>query len=76
MMTKREKMQNSIELVNIENLVPENHLVRKLDKYIDFKFIYKLVEPYYCHDNGRASIDPVILFKITFLSYMLHSKLI
>jgi transposase len=70
MMTKREKMQNSIELVNIENLVPENHLVRKLDKYIDFKFIYKLVEPYYCHDNGRASIDPVILFKITFLSYI------
>jgi len=70
MMTRTETKQNSMELVNIEDLVPENHLVRKLDKYIDFKFIYDLVEPYYCHDNGRASIDPVILFKIMFLSYI------
>lgn len=70
MMTKKDKAENGYEFVLIEDLVPENHLVRKLNKYIDFKFIYKLVEPYYCHDNGRASIDPVILFKIMFLSYI------
>ena len=70
MMTKKEEKQNIMEFVTIEDIVPEEHLVRKLDRYIDFKFIYKLVEPYYCHDNGRASIDPVILFKIMFLSYI------
>jgi len=70
MMTKTEQKQNSLEFVNLEDLVPEEHLVRKLDKYIDFKFIDELVSPYYCHDNGRASIDPVVLFKIMFISYI------
>lgn len=70
MLTKNENTQTKIEFVNIENLVPENHLLRKIDKNINFSFIYNLVEDKYCKDNGRPSIDPVILFKMIFIGYL------
>jgi len=59
-----------MELVNIGTLVPEDHLLRKIDKAIDFTFIYKKVEDLYCKDNGRPPIDPIQLFKMMFLGYL------
>ena len=61
--------QMKLELVNIENLVPPNHLLRKIDEYIDFSFITKLVKPYYS-DKGRPCIDPVMLFKMLILGFI------
>lgn len=58
-----------IEFVCIDQIVPKDHLVRKLEKAIDFTFIYDLVEDLYS-DVGRPSIDPVILFKILFVKYI------
>lgn len=46
--------------LTIENLVPEDHFLRKLDRLVDFSFIYEETKRYYCHHNGRPSIDPVI----------------
>ncbi len=34
---------------------------------LDFSFIYDLVEDLYCEDNGRPSIDPVVLIKIALI---------
>jgi len=59
-----------MELVNIGTLVPEDHLLRRIDKTIDFTFIYKKVEDLYCKDNGRPPIDPIQLFKMMFLGYL------
>lgn len=69
MLTSNDKIQSSYEFVCIEDLVPEEHLLRKINKYIDFSFIRDKVKPYYCTDNGRPSIDPVVLFKMIFLGY-------
>lgn len=72
---KREKLrttnnrQGRIELVCIEDLVPQDHLLRKIDKHIDFTFINELCRPYYCEDNGRPAIEPVIMFKMLFIDY-------
>ena len=33
--------------------VPENHFLRKVDRAVDFSFIYDLCAPLYCADNGR-----------------------
>ena len=41
-----------------------NHMLRLIDKAIDWNFIYKLVEEKYSPDNGRPSMDPVMLIKI------------
>ena len=54
----------------LEDLVPEQHLLRKIDRHIDFSFIYDLVEDVYCLDNGRPSIDPVTLIKIPIIQYL------
>lgn len=71
MLTKNiEKSRGQVTFVSIEDLVPCDHLVRDLDKAIDFNFIYPLVEDLYCKDNGRPSIDPVCLFKILFTQYI------
>lgn len=70
MLTSNKENQSSYEFVRIEDLVPQDHLLRKLDKYIDLTFIEKKVAPYYCHDNGRPSIDPTVLFKMIFIGYL------
>jgi transposase len=62
--------QSKMETVILENLVPEDHLLRKIYKYIDFSFINKMCKPYYCENNGRPAIEPVILFKMLFIGYL------
>ena len=59
---------DQLEMVSLDEMVPEDHLVRKLEKAIDFSFIYDLVEDLYS-DRGRPSIDPVVLIKLSFLQY-------
>jgi transposase len=65
----RQDKIKQIEMVSIEDLVPENHVLRDIDRAIDFSFIYDLVRELYCADNGRPSIDPVVLFKIVLIQY-------
>lgn len=62
--------RRKVELSCLEDLVPKNHILRKVDRVIDFGFIYPLVEPLYCKDNGRPSVDPVVLFKIVLIQYL------
>lgn len=66
--TRKDK-QNQMEFVSIEDLIPQDHLLRKIDQYIDFTFILEKVRPYYSEDNGRPSLDPLVLFKMMFIGY-------
>lgn len=50
-------------MIALDQLVPANHLVRKIEAAIDFSFIYDLVKDMYS-ELGRPSIDPVILVKL------------
>ncbi|MGB0662950.1 MAG: IS5/IS1182 family transposase, partial [Pontibacterium sp.] len=50
--------QTAMEFVTIDELVPQDHLLRKIDKVIDFSFIHDLVKDLYCPDNGRPALDP------------------
>ena len=70
MLRETKGQQLKYELVMIENLVPENHLLRKIDKVIDFSFINEICKPYYCADNGRPAIEPETLFKMLFIGYL------
>lgn len=62
--------QTKLEFVAIDELVPEDHLLRKIDKKVDFSFIHDLVKDLYCANNGRPAIDPTLLFKLLFLGYL------
>ncbi|MDP4098519.1 IS1182 family transposase [Paenibacillus sp. P96] len=70
MLRSNSNVQNSYEFVCLEELVPQNHLLRKIHKHIDFSFILEKVRPYYCEDNGRPSVDPIMLFKMMFIGYL------
>ena len=61
-------------MVDIEGLVPTGHLLRKVDKVVDFDRIYEMVEHFYCEDNGRPAIDPVILVKMAFIQHIYGIK--
>ncbi|WP_243120266.1 IS1182 family transposase [Caloramator sp. E03] len=75
MLTKeKNEKRTQIEICSIDQLVPENHLVRKLEAAINFDFIYDLVSDKYSKDIGRPSIDPVVLFKIVFIQYVFGIK--
>jgi len=70
MMTRNCGKQIKFHTLTIENLVPEDHFLRKLDRLVDFSFIYEETKEYYCHHNGRPSIDPVILVKYLLVGYL------
>ncbi|EOL43666.1 hypothetical protein I580_00316 [Enterococcus caccae ATCC BAA-1240] len=61
--------RNQFAMVTVDDLVPQDHLVRKIDQAISFEFIYPIVESTYS-TLGRPSIDPVILVKLVFIQYL------
>lgn len=69
-----EKIRTQIQLVCIDDLVPKEHLLRIIDKAIDWSFIYDLVKDTYSADTGRPSIDPITLIKIPFIQYLYGIK--
>ena len=69
-----DKKREQIQMFCMDDMVPENHLLRIIDKAINWNFIYDLVEDKYCHDNGRPSMDPVMLIKIPFIQYLYGIK--
>ena len=70
MLKEPEVVQQELELVTIEWLVPSDHLRRKIDRAVDFEFIRERVRHLYCENNGRPALDPVVLFKLLFIGYL------
>lgn len=70
MLKHRPQTQSSLEFVCIDELVPQDHLLRKVDKHIDFSFIHELVKDLYCQNNGRPALDPTLMFKLLLLGYL------
>lgn len=62
--------QTALEMVTLEELVPKDHLLRKIDAVIDFSFIHERVAGLYCADNGRPPLDPTLMFKALFIGYL------
>ena len=71
MLTREKKLwRDQVQIISIEEMVPRDHILRDIDRTINFDFIYKEVEDLYSHYNGRPSIDPVVLFKIILIKYI------
>ncbi|WAG68635.1 IS1182 family transposase [Clostridium sp. CF011] len=74
MINEKNFTQQKLEMVYLEDLVPKDHILRNIDKYMDFSFIRELTKKYYCLDNGRPGVDPIILFKMLFIGYLFGIK--
>ena len=53
----------------LEEYIPENHLLRLIDKHIDFGFVRQQLKDSYS-DTGRPSIDPELLLRILLIGYL------
>ena len=51
-----------MEFISLEDIVPNNHLLRKVESAINSEFIRDRVKDLYSPDNDRPSIDPVPQF--------------
>ena len=71
---KETAKQMEYEIVLLEDLVPADHLLRKIEKAVDFSFIHDLCKDLYCPDNGRPAIEPELLFRMLFLGYLYGIK--
>jgi transposase len=74
MARNRHTLQNSFIIGTFEEFVPQDHLVRKLNEFVDWDFIYDICDPLYSN-LGAERIDPVILFKMIFINIIfgIHS---
>jgi len=69
MMGKKDPInKQQVEMISLDQLVPKEHMIRKLEKAIDLSFIYPMVENLYS-PNGAESIDPVVLIKLNIIQY-------
>ncbi len=70
-MLKRRKLDRGVgEIVDTESLVPQNHLLRKIDAAVNWEQLYEMVEPLYSEDNGRPGVDPVVLVKMVLIQHL------
>jgi len=75
MMTKdADKKREQMQMFCMDDMVPKDHMLRLIDQAINWNFIYDLVEDKYCADNGRPSMDPVMLVKLPFIQYLYGIK--
>lgn len=69
MLGEKQRIEPMFYYVRMEDIIPENHLLRLIDKYVDFSFIRHKVEHLYSH-TGRPSIDPEVLLRMLLIGYL------
>ena len=69
----RQSGQMSIVILDLAELIPTDHILRKINQMAPFDFIYKLVAPYY-PANVRPSVDPISMFKMLLVRYLYGIK--
>jgi transposase len=55
--------------VRVEELVPQDHILRKIDGLIDFSCVHEKTKGLYSH-TGRPSVDPEVLIRMMLIGYL------
>src|SRR5215471_16501662 len=69
MMGHHSRSESLFYYFRIEDQVPENHLLRLIDRYVSFQFVRDELRDSYS-EAGRPSIDPEVLLRILLLGYL------
>jgi len=69
---KRLPQEELFPFVSMEKLIPENHILRLIDRYVDFSFIDKLVEHSYSDTTGCYAKDPELMIRILTIGYLFN----
>jgi transposase len=69
MMGRHSRSESLFYYFRLEDQVPENHLLRLIDKHISFEFVRQQLKASYS-ETGRPSIDPELLLRILLIGYL------
>ena len=68
MIGKKEHSFAPLIQVSLEELVPQDHFYRHLERTLDLSFVRELVQETYA-GGGRPSIDPIVFFKLQLVMF-------
>ena len=57
-------------VIDIDMLVPKDHLLRKIEKVMDYDWLYERLNPLYNNKVGRPGTDPVVLIKMVLIQHL------
>lgn len=66
---KQQRERALFHYYQLEDLVPEDHILRQIDRAIDFSFVRETVWDCYCHTNGRPGTDPELIVRMILIGY-------
>jgi transposase len=69
MMGQHDRSETLFYYFRLEDQVPENHLLRLIEKHISFEFVRERLKDTYS-EIGRPSIDPELLLRILLIGYL------
>jgi transposase len=69
MMGQHDRSEALFYYFRLEDQVPENHLLRLIDRHISFEFVRQQLKDSYS-ETGRPSIDPELLLRILLIGYL------
>ena len=69
MMGNHSRSESLFYYFRIEDQVPENHLLRLIDRHVSFGFVRAKLKEFYS-DTGRPSIDPELLLRMLLVGYL------
>ena len=69
MMGQQSRTESLFYYFRLDDHVPENHLLRLIDRYVSFDFVREKLKPFYS-ETGRPSIDPERLLRILLIGYL------
>ncbi|HUO59180.1 MAG TPA: IS1182 family transposase [Candidatus Acidoferrales bacterium] len=69
MMGQHDRSESLFYYFRLEDHIPENHLLRLIDRHVDFSFVRKILRESYS-ETGRPSVDPEVLLRILLIGYL------
>jgi transposase len=69
MMGHHSRAESLFDYFRLEDQVPENHLLRLIDRQVNFEFIRSKLKDSYS-DTGGPSIDPELLLRMLLVGYL------
>jgi transposase len=69
MIGKKEESEEVFHYFRMHELIPEDHILRLIDKHVDFSFVRDRVRHLYSH-TGRPSVDPEVMVRMLLVGYL------
>ncbi|KRB67718.1 IS1182 family transposase [Noviherbaspirillum sp. Root189] len=68
MMGRQVAHRGRAEVINLEEFVPQDHLLRAVDRYLDLTDFCSYLHDFYSH-TGRPSVDPELIIRMLIIGY-------